>query len=68
MIHANAILIVAGIACLFVGGFAVRRLIPREGRPVSAWVNSDALAATAVVGLLSLFLVGAGLVLKGILA
>jgi hypothetical protein len=66
MIPSNAVLIVSGIACVYLTGFAVRRLIPREGRPASAWTNTDARAATVSIGLISLALVGAGLILKGI--
>jgi hypothetical protein len=68
MIPTNAILIVAGIVCVYLSGFAVRRLIPREGRPASTWTNTDARAATVSISLISLALVGVGMILKGIFA
>jgi hypothetical protein len=67
MIPTNAILILSGIVCVYFTWFAIRRLIPREGRTVPAWTSSDAGAATVAVGLISLALIGAGLILKGLL-
>jgi len=66
MIPTSVILIVSGIACLLLGVYAVRQLRPREGRPAPAWASSDAISATVVLGLLVLFVAGAGLLLKGI--
>lgn len=66
MIPTSVIFIVSGIVCLLLTYLALRHLRPREGRPDSAWAKSDALSATFVLGLMVLFLAGAGLILKGI--
>lgn len=66
MIPTSVILIVSGIVCLLLAYSAVRQLRPREGRLESAWAKSDALSATLVLGVMILFITGAGLILKGI--
>jgi hypothetical protein len=66
MIPTNVILIVSGIVCLLLAFYAVRRLRPREGKLESAWVTSDTLSATVVLGLMILFVSGLGLIVKGV--
>jgi hypothetical protein len=60
----NSILVASGIGCVFLTVFAMRRLIPREGRPASVWTNTDGRAATVALGLISLALVGTGLIAR----
>lgn len=64
----HLILIGAGVVCVFLSGFAVRQLRPREGRPDSVWTSSETRATLAALGLLTLFVFGAGMVLKGVLS
>jgi len=68
MVATNAVLILSGLACVVLSGLAVRYLMPREGRPSSAWTSTEARATTVVLMLMTLFVIGAGMVLKGILA
>ena len=68
MIATNALLIVSGLVCVFLSGLAMRHLMPREGRPESAWTNTEARAASVVLLLMTLFITGAGMILKGVLA
>ena len=68
MVATSAVLIVSGLVCVVLAGLAVRYLIPREGRPTSAWTSTEARATTVVLVLMTLFVIGAGMVLKGALA
>ena len=67
MIATNAMLVVSGLVCIILSGFAMRHLMPREGRPDSAWTSTEARAASVVLLLMTLFITGAGLILKGVL-
>jgi len=64
----NLSLIVAGVVCVFLSGFAVRQLRPREGRGDSVWTRSETRATMVALGLLTLFVFGAGMILKGALS
>lgn len=67
MIATNAMLIGSGLICIFLSGLAMRHLMPREGRPESTWTSTEARAASVVLLLMTLFITGAGMVLKGVL-
>ncbi len=64
----NAVLIVTGVVCVTLSGFAVRQLRPREGRPESVWTRGENRATLVALGLLTLFVFGAGMILKGALS
>lgn len=64
----NVMLVVLGLVCVFLSGFAVRQLRPREGRADSVWTRTETRATLAALGLLTLFVFGAGMILKGALS
>lgn len=64
----NLMLIVVGVVCVFFSGFAVRQLRPREGRPDSVWTRTETRATLIALSLLTLFVFGAGMILKGALS
>ena len=61
----SVVLILAGIACLAVCGFAIVKLRPQDGKPASAWIDTDTKGTAMAMALLVLLIAGISLVLKG---
>lgn len=61
----HAILILVGSGCLVIAFTALRALMPREGRPMSAWIGTETRATLVSISLLVLMVFGVMLVLKG---
>jgi hypothetical protein len=68
MLATNALLMIAGAACLLFSFWALRKLAAREGRPPSAWTRTELGASAVAIGLLTLMLAGVAFVLQGALA
>ncbi len=62
----SILLIAAGIACLVIGGFLMRLQIPREDRPLPAWMQTDSGSTTLAMGTFILLVLGVALVIKGL--
>jgi hypothetical protein len=60
----TAILLTAGIICVFFSALMVYKLPPREGRPASAWTRTEARAMSSAMLTLILFFTGAIMVAK----
>ncbi len=67
MVPTSLMLIVSGIVCILLTFYAIRQIRPRAGEPEAAWTASDALSTTVILVLMTLFIAGVGLILKGIL-
>jgi hypothetical protein len=68
MFSTSGILIISGVFCLGLCGFLLYKLAPQEGRPRSAWTNTDFRGTSAAMGLLILMITGISLVVKGIVS
>lgn len=68
MISASAVFIVSGILCLFLSGFVMYKLMPREGRPASSWTKTEFGETGVALGQFILLVAGLALVAKGILS
>jgi uncharacterized iron-regulated membrane protein len=66
MTGTSTILIIAGVLCLGLCGFALYKLRPQAGQQ-SRWVDTDTLGTAVALGLLILLLAGVSMVVKGIL-
>jgi len=67
MILTHASLILAGIACVSLSSYLLYVAVPRHGRPVPQWTASETRSTLLALGIVTLFVFGGGLVLKGIL-
>jgi hypothetical protein len=68
MVLTSASLILSGVVCLVLFGFLVRSAIPRQGRPDSVWTKSENRSTLLALGLVTLLVMGSGLLLKGVLS
>ena len=68
MVLTSAALIVAGIACIALSGYVLYAVSPREGKPPTFWTRTEARSTTLALVLVTAFVIGGGLVLKGILS
>jgi hypothetical protein len=68
MVPTSAFFIVAGIVCLAISVSIMPNLRPREGKPRSAWLKTEARETAAALGMFTLFVFGAALLAKGVLA
>ena len=64
----SATLIVAGLACIGVSGYTLRAATPKEGKPPVFWTRTEARSTTLALVLVTLFVIGGGLVLRGLLS
>lgn len=65
MLSTSVLKIVAGLACVTLSVWAMRRLMPKEGRPPSAWTNTELRASAVAIALLVLMVGGVGLLVGG---
>lgn len=68
MVLTSAALILAGIACIGLSSYALYAVSPKEGKPPTFWTRSEARSTTLALVLVTAFVIGGGLVLKGILS
>lgn len=62
----STLMVIAGIVCLLLGGLAIYKLRPQEGRPPSRWTQTDGAGTAVALGLMVVLLAGISLLVKGI--
>jgi len=67
MISGSVVFVVSGVICLFVSGFMMYKLVPREDRPPSPWMQTEAGETAMALGQFILLIAGLALLAKGIL-
>jgi uncharacterized iron-regulated membrane protein len=65
MTGTSTILIVSGLLCLGLCGFAFYKLRPQAGQE-SRWLDTDTFGTAIALGLLVLMLAGVSMIVKGI--
>ena len=68
MVLTSAVFIVAGIACIGLSGYTLYAVSPKEGKPATFWTRTEARSTTLALVLVTAFVIGGGLVLKGFLS
>jgi len=68
MLAQKSMLILSGLVCLALFGFAIYTLIPREGKAVSALTSTETRSTMVTLALLVFFVFGIGLFVKGVFA
>lgn len=68
MILSGAALIAGGLACIGVSGYTLHAASPREGKPPAYWTRTEARSTLLALVLVTLFVMGGGLMLKGFLS
>lgn len=68
MILTSAAFILAGIACVGLSSYALYAVSPREGKPPGFWTRTEARSTTLALVIVTAFVMGGGLILKGILS
>ena len=68
MVLTSAIFIIAGIACIGLSGYALYAVSPKEGKPATFWTRTEARSTTLALVIVTAFVIGGGLVLKGFLS
>ncbi|MEO8718529.1 MAG: hypothetical protein ABI423_09970 [Burkholderiales bacterium] len=68
MILTHVSLVFAGIACLCLSTFMIYTAMPRDGKPASLWTATETRSTLLSLTIVTLFVFGAGLLLKGVLA
>ncbi len=68
MVFTSAALIAGGLACIGVSGYTLRAATPKEGKPPVFWTRTEARSTTLPLVLVTMFVIGGGLVLKGLLS
>lgn len=67
MVLTSASLILAGIACICISSYMLYAAVPREGKRPSIWTATENRSTLLALALVTLFVFGGGMVLKGIL-
>jgi hypothetical protein len=68
MILTSAAFIIAGIACIGLSGYTLYAVSPRDGKPATFWTRTEARSTALALVLVTAFVMGGGLILKGILS
>ena len=68
MVLTSAIFIIAGIACIGLSGYTLYAVSPKEGKPATFWTRTEARSTTLALVIVTAFVIGGGLVLKGFLS
>lgn len=68
MFLTSAALVAGGLACIGVTGYTLHAASPREGKQPFFWTRTEGRSTTLALTLVTLFVIGSGLVLKGILS
>ena len=66
MLAEKFVLVLSGLACLGLFGFAVYTLVPREGKPKSILTSTETRSTIVTLALLVFFVFGIGLFVKGV--
>jgi len=57
---------VSRIACLAISFYVLRKLMPQDGKPPSAWTSTDGRSTFVAISLMVLMLIGVGLLVRGV--
>lgn len=68
MVLTSAVFIVAGIACIGLSGYTLYAVSPKDGKPATFWTRTEARSTTLALAIVTAFVIGGGLVLKGLLS
>ena len=68
MVLTSAVFVVAGIACIGLSGYTLYAVSPREGKPATFWTRTEARSTALALVLVTAFVIGGGLMLKGFLS
>lgn len=68
MVLTSAAFIIAGIACIGLSGYTLYAVSPKDGRPATFWTRTEARSTTLALVIVTAFVIGGGLILKGILS
>lgn len=68
MVLTSAAFIVAGVACIGLSSYTLYAVSPKEGRPATFWTRTEARSTALALALVTAFVIGGGLVLKGFLS
>lgn len=68
MILTSAAFILAGIACIGLSGYTLYAVSPKDGKPATFWTRTEARSTTLALVLVTAFVMGGGLILKGLLS
>jgi hypothetical protein len=68
MVLTSAALIASGVACLFGSGYTLYSASPKAGRPANFWTRTETRSTLLALAIVTSFIIGSGLVLKGILS
>ena len=68
MVLTSAVLFLAGIACIGLSGYALYVVSPREGKAPTFWTKTESRSTTLALVIVTAFVIGGGLMLKGILS
>jgi hypothetical protein len=68
MILTSAALIAGGLACIGASGYTLHAVSPREGKPPVFWTRTENRSTILALVLVTAFVMGGGLVLKGFLS
>ena len=68
MVLTSAVFIIAGIACIGLSGYTLYAVSPKEGKPATFWTRTEARSTTLALVIVTAFVIGGGLMLKGFLS
>ena len=66
MVLTSAAFIIAGIACIGLSGYTLYAVSPKDGKPATFWTRTEARSTTLALVIVTAFVMGGGLILKGI--
>jgi hypothetical protein len=65
MVSTSILQMVIGAACLVLSVWTIRALVPKEGKPPSAWTSTEMRATAVAIAVLVLMVAGVGLLIGG---
>lgn len=68
MVLTSAAFVLAGIACIGLSGYTLYAVSPKDGKPATFWTRTEARSTTLALVLVTAFVMGGGLILKGLLS
>ena len=68
MVLTSAAFIIAGIACIGLSGYTLYAVSPKEGKPATFWTRTETRSTTLALALVTAFVMGGGLILRGLLS
>jgi hypothetical protein len=68
MVLTGAVFVAAGIACIGLSGYTLYAVSPKDGKPATFWTRTEARSTALALFLVTAFVIGGGLMLKGFLS